>query len=302
MSTAAAAMPLARLDAARDALAGARLAFVGGQGKSGTTWVERLIDAHPDAACLGEGHFADGLGRRLYAALEDYNRLVLANNARFPELEDFPAMEAEGVADVVRVALLMQFARIAQRRPGARLVAVRTPSELDWLRQLAQLLPQAVFVHVVRDPRDVAVSLWFHGERLAPGSMTREHGTPARLAARLVPGWARHVLGVRQAARDSAAPLHEVRYERLLEDGAVEAAGVFDALGLDSAATPVAKALDACRFEKLSGGRRPGQSDASSHFRSGTARQWTSHMPAAPEGGWPDDVAGLLDSLGYASR
>jgi hypothetical protein len=302
MRAAVAALPLARLDAARDALAGAGLAFVGGQGKSGTTWVERLLDSHPDAACLGEGHFAAGLGRRLYAALEEYNRLVVSNNARFAELEDFPAMDGEAMADLVRVALMLQFAQIAQRRPGARVVAVRTPSELDWLRQLAQLVPNAVFVHVLRDPRDVAVSLWFHGERLARGSMVREHGTPARLATRLVPGWARHVLNVRQAAADASARLHEVRYERLIQDGPVEAAALFEALGLDSSDARVAQALEACRFEKLSGGRQPGQSDAGSHFRSGTAGGWSSHMPAAPEGGWPVDVAELLDSLGYATR
>lgn len=291
-----------RLDAARVIVSGARLAFVGGQGKSGTTWVERLIDAHPDAACLGEGHFAAGLGRGLYAALEDYNRLVAANNASFPELEDFPAMDADAMAELVRAALVMQFARIAQRNAGARLVAVRTPSELDWLRQLAMLVPDAVFVHAVRDPRDVAVSLWFHGERLSPGSMTREHGTPARLAMRLVPGWARHVLNVRQAARECGAHLHEVRYERLIQEGPAEAAALFEALGVDASTARVAQALEACRFEKLSGGRKPGESDAGSHFRSGTARQWTSLMPPAPDGGWPADVAGLLDSLGYAAR
>lgn len=302
MNTPVAALPLPGLDAACQALDGKRLAFVGGQGKSGTTWVERLLDAHPDAACLGEGHFAAGLGRRLYAALEDYNRLVASNNARFPELEDFPPMDDPAMADLVRVALMLQFARIAQRRPAARVVAVRTPSELDWLRQLAQLAPGACFVHVVRDPRDVAVSLWFHGERLAPGSMGREHGTPARLAARLVPGWARHVHNVRQAAVAEAAQLHEVRYERLIEDGPVEAAGLFAALGLDSSARVVGQALEACRFEKLSGGRRPGQADAGSHFRSGTSGQWTDVMPVAPENGWPPEVVELLDSLGYASR
>lgn len=302
MSGPAVALDLPSLDAARDRLAGARLAFVGGQGKSGTTWVERLIDAHPEAACLGEGHFADGLGRRLYAALHDYNRLVVSNNARFPELEDFPPLDDPAMADLVRAAFILQFAQVARRARGARLVAVRTPSELDWLPQLAQLMPQAMFVHVVRDPRDVAVSLWFHGERMAPGSMVREHGTPARLAARLVPGWARHVQRVRQAATDGAAALYEVRYERLIDEGPSEAGSMFRALGLDAGATVVGATLDACRFEKLSGGRKPGQSDAGSHFRSGTSGQWGAHMQAAPDGGWPGEVARVLESLGYASR
>ena len=179
------------------------MAFVGGQGKSGTTWVERLIDAHPHAACLGEGHFAEGLGRLLYRALDEYNQLLADNNRRFPELEDFPAFQAEDAGELVRAALLLQFAAIARRNPGATTVAVRTPSELNWLTELHRTFPQARFVHVLRDP---ARCRGLHVVARAPGAGPAglAHGSPAGLAQALVPRWARHV--ARARARRKPAP------------------------------------------------------------------------------------------------
>lgn len=286
---------LSRIDAQ---LAGATLAFVGGQGKSGTTWVERLIDAHPHAACLGEGHFAEGLGRLLYRALDEYNQLLADNNRRFPELEDFPAFQAGDAGELVRAALLLQFAAIARRNPGATTVAVRTPSELNWLTELHRTFPQARFVHVLRDPRDVAVSMWWHGERLEPGRLALAHGSPAGLAQALVPRWAGHVEHVRAAAKETGAQLHEIRYEDLQCRPGDSAAALFGFLGLADDAATCAQCLEQASFSRLSG-RRAGQADAGSHFRQGTSGQWRDSMPAAPPQGWPEAVRATLQSLAY---
>ncbi|MEO7478244.1 MAG: sulfotransferase [Lysobacteraceae bacterium] len=285
--------------AAEKCLRSVRLAFIGGQGKSGTTWVERLIDAHPQGACLGEGHFAEGLGQRIYAALTEYNRFVEYNNAQFPELEDFPQLAANDSIELVRAALLLQFQRIAMRNPDARVVAVRTPSELNRVTELSTILPQAVFVHVLRDPRDIAISLWWHGERLAPGSMLRRHGSPEMLARELVPNWAAHVVHMRGLDAASQGRLFEIRYERLLDTPIVETEALFAFLGLAHTPEDCSTVMTACRFERFSGGRAPGQADATSHCRSGTSGQWRDQMPASPPGGWSKQVEEVFESLGY---
>lgn len=289
---------LPRLSNLGQSLARRTLAFIGGQGKSGTTWVERLVDAHPQAACLGEGHFAEGLGRLLYRALDEYNQLLATNNRRFPELEDFPGIGAGDAAELVRAALLLQFDAIARRKPGAVAVAVRTPSELSWLTELHRSFPQARFVHVIRDPRDVAVSMWWHGERLEPGRLALAHGSPAGLAQVLVPQWARHVQAVRTAAADRGAALHEIRYEDLHRQAQTSAAALFGFLGLPADARTCAHCLEQASFSRLSG-RSPGHTDAGSHFRQGTSGQWRGTLPAAPPQGWPEPVRTTLESLHY---
>jgi hypothetical protein len=289
------------IDSACTRLAGRGLAFIGGQGKSGTTWVERLVDSHPQAACLGEGHFAAGIGRAVQEAVEGYNRMLAANNARFRELEPFPGMEAADATELVRAALMLQFARILDRRPTAATVAVRTPSELSWITQLSAVFPDARFVHMLRDPRDVAVSLWWHGERLHPGSMPARHRDLASLAGEVVKQWARHVAHVRDSAARSGAALHELRYETLSAAPLETAAALFAFLGLDGAPATVSASLEAASFERLSG-RRRGETDAGSHFRSGVAGAWREHLPPAPAGGWPVAVAATLESLGYPAE
>ena len=42
-----------------------RIFFVGGAMKSGTTWLQLSLDAHPHLSCGGEGHFTNQLAPRL---------------------------------------------------------------------------------------------------------------------------------------------------------------------------------------------------------------------------------------------
>ncbi len=48
--------------------------FIAGVLKSGTTWLQLLLDAHPEIACRGEAHFIDSLYPKLATAFERYNR------------------------------------------------------------------------------------------------------------------------------------------------------------------------------------------------------------------------------------
>ena len=60
-----------RLDALVATLAKPKL-FVSGYAKSGTTWLQLLLNAHPQIACRGEGHIANVLARELEGALSRY--------------------------------------------------------------------------------------------------------------------------------------------------------------------------------------------------------------------------------------
>ena len=48
--------------------------------KSGTTWVQLLLDAHPNISCNGEGHFMDVLADHLVNALDRYNEYIDGKN------------------------------------------------------------------------------------------------------------------------------------------------------------------------------------------------------------------------------
>jgi hypothetical protein len=48
--------------------------FACGAPKSGTTWLQRVLDAHPEISCSGEGHFIDRFSAPLAEVVREYNR------------------------------------------------------------------------------------------------------------------------------------------------------------------------------------------------------------------------------------
>ena len=71
------------LSRALDTILERRLFFVAGQGKSGTTWLQLILDAHPEICCRGEGHLGDVLLPALGESLERYNGYIRHNNSLF---------------------------------------------------------------------------------------------------------------------------------------------------------------------------------------------------------------------------
>lgn len=53
------------------------------------------------------------------------------------------------------------------------------------------------------------------------------------------------------------------------------------------------------RFSKLAKGRRPGEEDASSHYRKGEPGDWKNHFTSKVEARFQERFPGLLDKLGY---
>ncbi len=50
--------------------------FICGAQKSGTTWLQRILDAHPQVRCRGEGHFFSELSRLLGQSFSSYNKTL----------------------------------------------------------------------------------------------------------------------------------------------------------------------------------------------------------------------------------
>ena len=50
--------------------------FIGGSQKSGTTWLQLLLDAHPQIACKGEGHIANDMAQLLLISLDKHNQKI----------------------------------------------------------------------------------------------------------------------------------------------------------------------------------------------------------------------------------
>ncbi|MBI4259823.1 MAG: sulfotransferase [Actinobacteria bacterium] len=143
-------------------------AFVVGPGRSGTTMLRLMLDAHPRLAIPPESHFVPAVWRvrRRYQRPGGVDAARLARDIvgtfRFREwglpaeevLDRVRALDRPTVADVVEAAFLAYAAHHGKDRWGDK-----TPSYGLDLPLIAGMFPEARFVHLVRDGRDVALSL-----------------------------------------------------------------------------------------------------------------------------------------------
>lgn len=138
---------------------------------------------------------------------------------------------------------------------------------------------------VIRDLRDTLVSGYFSIRYSHPTDMTHVAELRAELESRsvedgllfLFDGFLDLCAAVQGTWMESGDPV--LRYEDLL----VADIGLLELVLLEHCRLPVTgekfrNSVEESRFEKLSGGRRLGQEDRSSHFRRGSPGDWRNHF------------------------
>jgi Sulfotransferase family len=142
--------------------------FIVGVGRSGTTLLRLMLDAHPDLAIPAETHFLADVLRVEAGDLTRERFFRIATEA--PSWANF-GMAAEVFRDTLdhvqpfsasgaTRAFYELYARLhAKNRWGDK-----TPPYRASMSGIARLLPEAHFIHLIRDGRDAALSyrgLWF---------------------------------------------------------------------------------------------------------------------------------------------
>ena len=275
-----------------------KLFFVAGQGKSGTTWLQLILDAHPEICCRGEGHLGDVLLPALGESLERYNGYIRHNNSLFKELPDYPTLPYGPSRSLLQSACaLLLYEQCEGEVPP--LIGERTPANIVCINRLHEIFPDAHFVHVIRDVRDIAVSFWFHGLRTNPDWIQSEYGSLESVAVRLAESWVKTILGARHVARSMDDAYHEICYEHLHKDFDETLGPLLEQLGASVSDEILQTCHDASAFENVSGGREAGIEDRQSHFRKGVVGDWREHLePVTAER--VSEIAGeLIRDFGY---
>ncbi len=269
--------------------------FIIGCGKSGTTWLRYMLNGHPQIVVEGEGSFAWRLLPHFFQAIEAFNTHQQKGQ---PPVTHFASDDAMVMA---RQLIDTQFARYVEhaRQSGRDLTRLRwvgdkTPQHTIAIPLLSTLYPESRFVHIMRDPRDVAVSGWFHSG-----------ATSGRTFEQFVHQYMNEVwpLQVGSARRDGpplgATRYFELRYEDLLENEETMVARLLKFLDVDASPAAIASCRDAGSFKSLSGGRERGEEDQSNFYRKGVAGDWRHHLPLELVQPCCDRIAGLMRAAGY---
>jgi hypothetical protein len=141
--------------------------FIVGSGRSGTTLLRLMLEQHPDLAIPPESYFPISLRHRepryVSSGGFDLGRYAsdLLENVRFRDwkLDQMVRDRLSGVEPIDWAeAIRRTFALYAERERKPR-YGDKTPWFIMRIDELSTMFPEARFVHLIRDGRDVALSI-----------------------------------------------------------------------------------------------------------------------------------------------
>ena len=309
--------------------------FLVGYQKSGTTWLMKMLDSHPEILCQGEGrpfgrdwrqeHLKQ---RRLsYPPTSLYNAILSSEDLRYWVERSVWSRRGdtdEHLNNLTRLAieyfLTQQLSKTDKKLVGDKTVLLR-PKIIE---EISAICPKAKVIHIIRDGRDVAISSTHHGWNQAEDQGGSSKITPERLAKReayrkdpqtllktgggifpdgeLSRSATRWRTRVSKTVKDGSALLEanyaEVKYEDLLEKPEEELGRLLKFLGAEANEQVVRQCVSAASFEKLARGRKRGQ-EAASFFRKGVAGDWKNVFTEQNKQDFKVAAGELLIELGY---
>jgi hypothetical protein len=272
--------------------------FIVGCPRSGTTLLRRMVDAHPDIAVIDETHWITHLYERRRGVTADGLATPeilehLRGDRRFARLElPWPAVERvlDGARDYAAFVsgVFDQYGALH----GKRLVGDKTPGYIRKIPTLRRLWPNARFVHLIRDGRDVALSVaaWKKSDRL----FAEYRGWPDDPWTTAALWWERSLrLGREAAAALPPGSYREMRYEALVSDPQGECRALCGFLGLEFDPAML-------RFHEGRTRRHPRYTTKQQWLPpTGGLRDWRTQMPAEVLESFESAAGDLLDELGY---
>jgi hypothetical protein len=274
--------------------------FIVGCLRSGTTLLRRMADAHPELAVIHETQWLPRWYERRIGITPDgavspelIDRLI--EFPRFQELR-IEREELERLLEAGRPVSYSSFVSgvfdLYGQAQGKGLVGEKSPGYVRYLPTLHELWPDARFVHLVRDGRDVCQSVlgWRKAGR-NPGKFTtwaEDRVTTAAL------WWEWHVrLGCEEGRMLGADRYYELRHESLAADPVHECGALCGFLEL-----PYDEAM--VRYQEHQADGSWGRSAKGRWLPPTPAiRDWRSQMPRGDVERFEAAAGDLLGELGY---
>lgn len=145
--------------------------FVVGAGRSGTTMLQLMLNAHPNIAIIGELHYFDTI-QQIQKWVPELNSPGSIDKFKYylrrcehysliPFMDELVDCVCERLVDAPLPSYEKFYQFIMEEyavRQSASRFGEKTPANVRYLDELLQIFPDAKIVHLVRDPRAVAAS------------------------------------------------------------------------------------------------------------------------------------------------
>ena len=281
--------------------------FIVGCPRSGTTLLQRLLDCHPLVAVTPETHwiprwYEKGKAKGITPEGLVTRKLVrkLLAFPRFKELE----IDREEVEPLIKPRRTVTYPRFVSalfdlygQKRGKRLVGDKTPGYARNLDTLHALWPAAKFIHLIRDGRDVCLSLlsWQRARDWKAGQgLTRFRAWTESPVCAAALWWDWHVRLAREAGLAIGPAVYaEARYEALVADPPNECRKLCDFLGI-----PYDEDMIRLYESRATQGNAGDEKHSWRPITPGL-RDWQPQMPSQDVELFEAAAGDLLDELGY---
>jgi hypothetical protein len=310
--------------------------FLVGQAKSGTSWLMRMLNAHPEILCSGEGRFFGRDYKRedvkrmwprvqpssLYRAILDAEYLnAWIERSVWTRDDD----KDEHLDNLTHLAV-EYFLTEQLSKAGKSIVGDKTPFiDDETVGEIKAIYPEARVIHLIRDGRDAAVSamhhLWNYPiglgglEDLEPEEYLKrdayredpqrflqsEEGLFTEKRIRNLAGvWSTNVSrAMEEGPKLLGENYTEVRYEELLERPDEELKNLLEFLGADAREETIERCVGLTSFERWTKGRERGQEDSTVLLRKGISGDWRNSFTERDREIFKEVAGDTLVRLGY---
>lgn len=282
-----------------------RKVFVVGCPRSGTTWVQAILQHHPLALGTTESHAygrTDPVRRHGHLSRRGWGALFAepgphpsvglqwyADRRTLRHLAVDAATRARSGDEAADRFVAAVFDAFVEREGGspAHLLVEKTPNHLLHARRILTQFPEARMIEVVRDGRDVCASLDARLPYITWGARDRRTQ---------VATWVRYVEAGEALRADPAFSdrVVRVRFEDLKAQPEAEVRRLFAFADLEVTDDDVGRIVASTDFS-----RAGGRSDGSSPNRKGEVGDWANHFTEADAALFAELAAGACAAAGY---
>ena len=278
--------------------------FVVGCPRSGTTLLQRMLDAHPKLTVANDTHFIidlfdpPGQASRELPLTPD----IVERVKSYPRMSRFGLNAGEVDATAKGCSTFIEFVsrlyELRARKAGKTLSGEKTPNYVRFMPILHDWFPRSRFIHIVRDGRDVSLSMqnWVaknirRGKIRGPAKWSLWEHDPVATTALY---WMWQVGSGLRGSTGLSEHYVQISYEKLVAEPEAQLALVTEFLD-------VSEAREMIQFHEGRGRPRSGRSAKSAWLPVTTGlRNWRSQMAKEDIFVFESLVGDLLTSLGYS--
>ena len=270
--------------------------FVSGFPKSGTTFLQMLLDSHPNINCPSEQNLSY-LFQHLFKLSTNYRRVIRdmdrktgGQGLRYDGQAFFAATMRAAVANLMESGATPEDTHF-----GINDNMMASHGDL-----VARLMPRTRFIFIVRDPREVAVSLWHHKLRTEPAFAERSPPITETVAF-TARAWPAYLAKMQDFRKKWPRRCHVVRYEDLRGNDRdrhlVQMLQFLEAPATGDTVRAMWKAND---FDALRSREQNKEGEKAGFFRSGRTDSWRDEVPPAAIAELMAAVTPTMQRLGYS--